>query len=92
MRPTEDAIKIVDDNISGFLKDLRLELAKLAKQAEDVDEKFEIMRFIDRCVSLTEDLECFLMQKKRDYVYWVEVSGAKQGVFLRYLALNKVFF
>jgi len=73
----------VDDRISGYISELRLELAKLAKQTEDVDEKFEIMRFIDRCVSLTEDLECFLMQKKRDYVYWVEVSGAKQGVFLR---------
>lgn len=73
----------VDDSISGHLSNLRLELAKLAKQTEDVDEKFEIVRFVDRCVSLTEDLECFLMQKKRDYVYWVEVSGAKQGVFLR---------
>ncbi len=73
----------VDDRISGYLRDLRLELAKLTKQTEDADEKFEIMRFSDRCVSLTEDLECFLMQKKRDYVYWVELSGAKQGIFLR---------
>jgi len=65
----------VDDIISGYLKNLRLELAKLAKEAEDVDEKLEIMRFIDRCESLEQDLENFLLQKQADYVYWVEVDG-----------------
>ena len=45
-------MNFVDDRIGGHLKSLRLELAKLAKQTEDVDEKFEIMRFVDRCAAL----------------------------------------
>ena len=65
----------VDDTVSGHLKDLRLELAALAKTTRDVDEKFEIMRFIDRCAALAQDLDCFLMQKRKDYVYWVETDG-----------------
>jgi ATP-dependent DNA helicase DinG len=65
----------VDDRISGYLKDLRGELGRLAKQAKDVDERFEIMRFMDRCEALAEDLRCFLMQTRPDYVYWAELSG-----------------
>ena len=73
----------VDDRISGPLKGLRLELAKLAKQTKDVDEKFEVMRFMDRCTLLVQDLDCFMMQKKSDCVYWVEVAGRrKMGVRL----------
>ena len=67
----------VDDTISGYFKDLGSELNKLAKQIEDVDEKFEIMRFNDRCKGLVYDFENFLMQKQADYVYWVEVSGGR---------------
>ncbi len=65
----------VDDTISGYVKDLRSELAKLAKQTEDVDEKFEIVRFVDRCEGLTSDFENFLLQKQADCVYWVEAGG-----------------
>jgi len=76
----------VDDTISGYLKDLRSELARLAKQAKDVDERFEITRFTDRCEALVQELDCFLMQKKADHVYWVELGNA--GIFLKSAPLN----
>ncbi len=69
----------VDDTISPHLKKLRSELAKLAKQKDDPDEKFEIMRFADRCGALVLDLEAFLTQNKADYVYWVEAGGGRRA-------------
>lgn len=79
----------VDDTISGYLKDLGSELTKLAKQSEEVDEKLEIMRFIDRCKALVQDLENFSVQKQADYVYWVEAnSGGAGTVRLRSAAVN----
>ena len=67
----------IDDTISGYFKDLGSELNKLAKRTEEVDEKFEIMRFNDRCKGLVHDFENFLMQKQADYVYWVEAGGGR---------------
>jgi ATP-dependent DNA helicase DinG len=82
----------VDDRIGGHLKELRLELAKLAKETKDVDEKFEITRFVDRCAGLAQDLECFLAQKQPDYVYWVEAGsggrGRQQRIVLKSAAVN----
>jgi len=82
----------VDDRIGGHLKELRLKLAKLAKETEDVDEKFEITRFVDRCAALALELECFLEQKQPDYVYWVEAGsegrGRQQKVVLKSAAVN----
>lgn len=79
----------VDDTVSGHLKNLRSELVKLVKKAEDFDEKFEIMRFVDRCEVLAEELDCFLSQGKDDYVYWVEVRGSRGLVVnLRSAPLN----
>jgi ATP-dependent DNA helicase DinG len=82
----------VDDRIGGHLKELRLKLAKLAKETEDVDEKFEITRFVDRCAALALELECFLEQKQPDYVYWVEAGneggGRQQRVVLKSAAVN----
>jgi ATP-dependent DNA helicase DinG len=79
----------VDNNLSGHLNNLRAELAKLAKNAEDADEKFEIMRFADRCAALAEDIDCFLLQKAKEYVYWVEVdTERKTTIRLKSAALN----
>ncbi|KPK37173.1 MAG: hypothetical protein AMJ65_15225 [Phycisphaerae bacterium SG8_4] len=79
----------VDDTISGHVKDLRSELAKLAKQTDDVDEKFEIARFVDRCEALTCDFENFLLQKHADCVYWVEAGGgARATIRLRAAAVD----
>ena len=82
-------VNFVDDRIGGHLKELRLELAKLAKEAEDVDEKFEITRSVDRCSALVQDLDRFLTQKQADYVYWLEVDGGRRAtVRLRSAAVN----
>ncbi|MCP4256492.1 MAG: DEAD/DEAH box helicase [Planctomycetes bacterium] len=79
----------IDDTISGYFKDLGSELNKLAKRTEDVDEKFEIMRFTDRCKALVHDFENFLVQKQADYVYWIEVNeGRSRTTRLRSAAVN----
>jgi ATP-dependent DNA helicase DinG len=79
----------VDDTVSGHLKDLGSELTKLAKQSEEVDEKFEIMRFTDRCKALVRDLLNFMIQNQSDYVYWVEAGENRAGtVRLRSAAVN----
>jgi ATP-dependent DNA helicase DinG len=62
----------VDDTISGHFKKLASELAKRAKQTEDVDEKLEVLRFANRCRLLAEELNHFFVQDRPDYVYWVE--------------------
>lgn len=67
----------VDDTLSGHLKNLCRELAKLAKQKEDDDEKFEIMRFVDLCKALIHDLESFLSQVNADQIYWLEIGSGK---------------
>jgi len=79
----------VEDRFTGHLKNLRLELARLAKKTQDIDEKFEIMRFIDRCAALAQDLDYFLVQKRPDYVYWIEANGAaRSATRLRSAPLN----
>jgi ATP-dependent DNA helicase DinG len=67
----------VDDTLSGHLKDLSRELAKLAKQKEDEDEKFEILRFVDLSKALIHDLESFLSQANEDHIYWLEIGSDK---------------
>ena len=79
----------IDDTISGHLENLKSELVKLAKNANDVDEKFEILQFSNRCAVLVQDLDYFLKQEKNDYVYWVEVDeGKRTAVRLRSAAVN----
>lgn len=79
----------IDNTISGHLKDLSRELAGLAKQKKDDDEKFEIMRFVDLCKALVHDFESFLSQTNADHVYWVEVgSGRTSTIRLKSAPLN----
>ena len=79
----------VEDNVSGYLKNLHAELAELAKICGDVDEKFEIMRLIDRCSALAQDLNSFLTQQQDDFVYWVEPPASASGATrLRSAPLN----
>jgi ATP-dependent DNA helicase DinG len=92
----------IDDSLSGHFKKLGSELGKLAKQTEDVDEKFEILRFVNRCGALAEDLNHFFIQGSPDYVYWVEVTdgdcghnkkrsekrGRRADIYLRSAAIN----
>ena len=89
----------VEDNVSGLLKNLHAELAALAKISKDVDEKFEIMRLIDRCSALAQDLNSFLtgqhtpavapVKAGDDFVYWVEPAASAGGATrLRSAPLN----
>jgi ATP-dependent DNA helicase DinG len=79
----------VEDNLSGHLKNLHDELAALVKTSRDVDEKFEIMRLIDRCSALMQDLNSFLIGQQDDFVYWVEPPASARGATrLRSAPLN----
>ena len=72
-------MNFVDDTISGHFKNLASQLAKLAKQTEDVDEKLEVLRFVNRCRLLSEELNHFFLQDRPDYVYWVEAADENSG-------------
>ncbi len=79
----------VEDVVSGHFKELRSGLARLTKQAKDEDERFELMRNVDRCSALVQDLEAFLQQSREDCVYWVEVNeGRQERVNLKSAPLN----
>jgi len=80
----------VEDTVSGYFKQLSTGLAQLAKQIKNEDEHFELMRYVDKCMALTQDLEAFLQQAKQDYVFWVEVSEGRraESVNLRSAPLN----
>ena len=79
----------IEDNLSASFKELRLGLSQLAKQTKDEDERFELMRYVDKCSALLQDLEVFLPQTKQDYVYWVEVDqGRQERVNLKSAPLN----
>ena len=61
----------------------------MAKQVKDEDERFELMRNVDRCSALIEDLGAFLQQTKEDYVYWVEIDeGRYERVRMKSAPLN----
>jgi len=82
-------VNFVEDTISANLKALRSGLSQLAKQARDEDERFELMRYADKCTALLQNLEVFLLQTRQDYVYWVEVNeGRRETVSLRSAPLN----
>ncbi len=72
----------IEDNISGQLKLLRTQLAKLAKLTDDADEKLEINRYVNIAAELLLDLQAFLSQQNADYVYWIELS-TKRTVTVR---------
>jgi ATP-dependent DNA helicase DinG len=79
----------VEDTLTGHLKELRTELVKLGGKVKDVDEKFEVTRFVDRCDALAGDLNNFLTQEREDCVYWVEPpTGVRGAVRLRSAPLN----
>ncbi|AQT67004.1 putative ATP-dependent helicase DinG [Anaerohalosphaera lusitana] len=81
--------EFVDDNITGPLRELRLELAKLSKDADDEDDSFELTRYIDRCKALEVSLKNFLTQDLEGNVYWVEASkGRRKRTALRSAPLD----
>jgi len=65
------------DNITEPIRNLRLALGKVAKKANDLDQKHEFVRYMDRCRGLETDLQNFLTQPEQTSVYWVEVDPVR---------------
>jgi ATP-dependent DNA helicase DinG len=79
----------VSDNLSEPLRQLRLELSRLAKETENEDEQMEYQRLIDRCQEIEQDLKLFLQQSQEGFVYWVEAeSGPRKNVSLHSAPLD----
>ncbi|MCK4913002.1 MAG: DEAD/DEAH box helicase family protein [Planctomycetes bacterium] len=74
----------VDDNLSGYFKLLELELTKLAGKTEDDDQRLEITGFARQSAEVSKDLHDFLIQKKPDCIYWLEMTrAAKKTIWLK---------
>jgi ATP-dependent DNA helicase DinG len=78
----------VEDTISEHFKRLRTRLAAMANKNEDVNEKFELMRYVNRCGELAAQVQAFMEQKLAGQIYWVEQSGYKKELHLRSAPLN----
>lgn len=79
----------IQDNITLPVKSMASQLSKLANSTEDLDEKLEIVRFVNRCASLVQQLDYFLKQKKDNCVYWVEPKASrKANLHLRSAPIN----
>lgn len=69
----------VDDNITAPVKQLRLELNKIAKDTDDEnDDKLELSRYVERLRDLEVQLEAYLKQPDEQSVYWVEKSDSRR--------------
>ncbi len=79
----------VEDNVTGYLNNLKTELSKIAKNTKDKDEQFETKRFSDICAELVQDINAFLRQSHEDQIYWIEVGGSRgTKVSLRSAPIN----
>jgi ATP-dependent DNA helicase DinG len=67
----------VEDNVTGYLNNLKQELSKIAKKTTNEDEQLEIKRFSELCVTLSQDVISFLSQSHEDHIYWVEIGGER---------------
>lgn len=82
-------VNFVNDTLSAKFKELRAGLSVSARQTSDEDERFELMRFVDNCTAIVQNIEQFLKQTKQDCVYWVEVDEKKSiSVRLKSAPLN----
>ncbi|MHC4524967.1 MAG: ATP-dependent DNA helicase [Planctomycetota bacterium] len=81
--------EFVENNLGPALKQLRLELIKLAKQTKNEDDTFEFLRYADQLEAIETDLKDFIMQRKTGCVYWVEIeSNRRKKVLLRSAPLD----
>ncbi len=79
----------ITDVLSESVKKLRRQLSSLANSIEDVDEKFELMRFVNKCALLISEADDFLNQQKEGSVYWVEPgAGSRRSIHLRSAAID----
>lgn len=64
--------RIVEDCLTGKLKDVARLLRKQVKDTADEDEQLETTRYVEMCKGLVEDIQAFLKQPHEEHVYWVE--------------------
>ena len=72
----------VDDCLSSHLKILRTHLSSLANKTDEIDDKYETIRYANMAAELVLDIENFLGQKAKGHVYWVEL-GIKRTATVR---------
>ena len=78
----------IQDSLSEHIKQLRQKLSSLANKTKEPDEKFELMRFANRCAELAAKLQAFLEQTIADHIYWVEQTGFRKDLHLKSAPLN----
>jgi ATP-dependent DNA helicase DinG len=79
----------VNDTVYPPLKELRKALSELAKEAEDGDQEFELVRAVNHCDLLMQDLNDFLTEEQADRIHWVEAEGyASKTIRLRAAPLD----
>ena len=75
---------------------LRERFESIMAMAENYEDEKEILALIDRCTSLSSDLESIICQRLADYVYWYEVEGrrcriAATPIDISFILRNQIF-
>ncbi|MDD5458508.1 MAG: helicase C-terminal domain-containing protein [Phycisphaerae bacterium] len=79
----------IEDSITEPLTVLKGKLSQLSKSCSDEDEKFEIIRFMDRCAAFITGIRDFINQPREDFVYWVEAESSRRKIItLRAASVN----
>jgi len=79
----------VEDTITEPLTMLRGKMSQLSKSCADEDDKFEIIRFMERCAAFITGIRDFLNQPREDFVYWVEAESSRRAIVtLRAASVN----
>ena len=79
----------IEDNVSGYLNNLKKELKTISKQTKDKDEQFELVRFANLSEALVLDINNFLHQSHPDHIYWIETGNSRtSSVSLRSAPIN----
>ena len=71
----------VENFIPNLLKEPLINLFEglkpLMKSAENYEDEKEIMSLIDRCITLSSDIDSIISQTLTDHVYWGEIDGKR---------------
>jgi len=68
----------IANSLSPALKELAAALKSLQDQFERQDDRFELAGLADRCTEAASLVERLLKQEDNGYVYWLEVSRARE--------------
>ena len=71
----------VENFIPNLLKEPLINLFEglkpLMKSAENYEDEKEILSLIDRCITLSSDIDSIISQTLTDHVYWGEIDGKR---------------